>query len=232
MPQSSTGHVFMSYSRKDDSVMWRIVEFLRQQGIKVWVDNEKLVPGTPVWEAEIEEAIKAASAIVVVMSPDSKGSEWVRREICLADYCQKRVFPVLVYGDEKTSIPIRIITYQYVDIRTNEKAGLDSLSAALSPYLQAKELEVEIDNKRQHLQRREKELFEAIDAISAATSSTNYPINPSVIKVMTDLVSALREEVDIDSSSSKTDTRPVSPASSDKVEKLTNTLTNLLRQKL
>ena len=57
MAQLSTGHVFMSYSRRDEETMRRIVAFLRNQGIKVWVDNEKLIPGTPVWEKEIEKEV-------------------------------------------------------------------------------------------------------------------------------------------------------------------------------
>ena len=81
MIQPSTSHVFISYSRKDSEAMQRIVSFLRGHGIKAWVDNERLVPGTPIWEEEIEKAIKGAFAILVVLSPDAKGSEWVRREI-------------------------------------------------------------------------------------------------------------------------------------------------------
>ncbi len=136
MPPLSTDYVFMSYSRRDDAVMRRIVAFLREQGIKVWVDNEKLIPGTPVWEKEIEKAVQGASAVVVVLSPDSKDSEWVRREISLADQYEKRVFPLLVRGDEKTSISIRLIGRQYVDIRSNEDAGLNYVSATLSHYLE------------------------------------------------------------------------------------------------
>jgi len=132
----STDYVFMSYSRRDDTVMRRIVAFLREQGIKVWVDNEKLIPGTPVWEKEIEKAVQGASAVVVVLSPDSKDSEWVRREISLADQYEKRVFPLLVRGDEKTSISIRLIGRQYVDIRSNEDAGLNYVSATLLRYLE------------------------------------------------------------------------------------------------
>jgi len=136
MPSLSTDYVFMSYSRRDDAVMRRIVAFLREQGIKVWVDNEKLIPGTPVWEKEIEKAVQGASAVVVVLSPDSKDSEWVRREISLADQYEKRVFPLLVRGDEKTSISIRLIGRQYVDIRSNEDAGLNYVSATLLRYLE------------------------------------------------------------------------------------------------
>ena len=136
MPPSPASQVFMSYSRKDNIVAQRIVSFLRKQGVNVWVDNEKLIPGTPVWEEAIEKAIKSASAIIVILSPDSKSSEWVRREISLADQYRKRVFPVLARGDEETSTSLRLIGRQYVDIRTNEKAGLNSLNVALSFYLE------------------------------------------------------------------------------------------------
>lgn len=145
MAQLSNGHVFMSYSRRDENVMRRIAAFLRKKGINVWLDNEKLIPGTPIWEEEIEKAIKGALAIVVVLSPDSKESEWVRREISMADQNRKRIFPVLVRGDEDTSITLRLITRQYVDLRENEGLGLTSLHSALSEYLD--ELNVQLKER-------------------------------------------------------------------------------------
>ncbi|HLO33680.1 MAG TPA: HEAT repeat domain-containing protein [Anaerolineales bacterium] len=131
-----TGHVFMSYSRKDEEVMRLIAKFLRAQGIKVWVDNEKLIPGTPIWEDEVEKGIKFAAALVVVLSPDSKSSEWVKRETSLADQHHKRIFPVLVRGDENTSISLRLINRQFVDLRQMSAQSLKSLSDALSFYIQ------------------------------------------------------------------------------------------------
>ena len=155
MAQASASHVFMSYSRRDEAVMRRVAAFLRKQGINVWVDNEKLVPGTPIWEAEIEKAIKAATAIIVVLSPDSKNSEWVRREITLADQYRTRIFPVLVRGDEEASITLRLITRQYVDIRQNEEVGLNSLKSALSFYLE--ELEAQERRAREEAERQARE---------------------------------------------------------------------------
>ncbi len=115
--------------------MQRIALRLQNQGLSVWIDNEKLIPGTPVWEAELEKAIKTAGAVVVVMSPASKQSDWVRREITLAEQYHKRIFPVLADGDEESAISIRLITKQFVDIRKNEPAGLDALSINLQSYL-------------------------------------------------------------------------------------------------
>jgi chemotaxis protein histidine kinase CheA len=145
------GQVFISYSRRDDAAMRRVVAFLRKQGVNVWVDNEKLVPGTPIWEEEIEKAIHSASAVVVVLSPDSKRSVWVRREISLAERYQKRLFPVMVAGDEDSSITLRLITSQYVDIRENEETGLNALSTALSFYLD--ELEKQENAAREKAER-------------------------------------------------------------------------------
>jgi len=129
------GYVFMSYSRKDEETMRAIAKFLRAQNLKVWVDNEKLIPGTPIWEEAVEKGIKNASAVVVILSPDSKNSEWVRREISMADQNQKRVFPVLVRGDENSSITLRLINRQYVDLRKGGDVGLKSLCDALAFYI-------------------------------------------------------------------------------------------------
>lgn len=135
----SPKHVFISYSRRDEVVTSRIVAYLRKKGIKVWVDNEKLIPGTPIWEEEIEKAIKGASAIIVVLSPESKNSEWVRREITLTEQYGKLIFPVLVKGDENTSISLRLITRQFVDMREDQTRGLQSLYGALKFYFEEKE---------------------------------------------------------------------------------------------
>ena len=119
--------------------MRKVAFYLRDQGFKVWVDNEKLIPGTPAWEESIEIAIKNAFAVIVILSPDSKGSEWVRREITYADEFHKRVFPVLVKGAEDVSLPLRLITRQYVDLRKDEDAGLNALSAAITFYIEEKQ---------------------------------------------------------------------------------------------
>lgn len=36
----------MSYSRLVDKPIWRIAAYRRMKDIPIWVDNEKLIPGT------------------------------------------------------------------------------------------------------------------------------------------------------------------------------------------
>src|SRR5689334_5646430 len=91
--------VFLSYSRKDSETMSRVRDDLRAVGLRVWTD-ESLEPGTEVWELEIEKAIRGAHSLVVLLSPDSHDSEWVRNEITLADALNRRIFPMLLRGDQ------------------------------------------------------------------------------------------------------------------------------------
>jgi hypothetical protein len=75
-------HFFMSYSREDADLQRRIVADLRGRGINVWVD--------------VECSIRGASGLIVLLSPASNNSEWVRREISFAEHNEKRIGTHLV----------------------------------------------------------------------------------------------------------------------------------------
>ncbi len=157
----SPQQIFISYSRRDDAIMQRIVAFLREQGFDVWVDNEQLTPGTPIWEYELEKAIKRATAIVVLSSPDSKKSEWVTRELVVAQRHRKRIFPLLIRGDEDSSLHFRLSTNQYIDLRENEVLGLKSLDVAILKYFdflkKVEEEEKAKEKRRKKIVREEEE---------------------------------------------------------------------------
>src|SRR5215218_8718473 len=135
MASASAPYFFMSYSREDVNLQKRIVAELRGRGINVWVDIEHLIPGSPAWEREIERSIRGAAGIIVLLSPDSNNSEWVRREISFAEQNEKRIFPVLIRGEEDDSIPLRLSSHQRVDLRRHFHQGLDELADALADHL-------------------------------------------------------------------------------------------------
>src|SRR5215217_8935581 len=135
MASASAPYFFMSYSREDVNLQKRIVAELRGRGIGIWVDIENLIPGSPAWEREIERSIRGAEGMIVLLSPDSNNSEWVRREISFAEQNEKRIFPVLIRGDEDDSIPLRLSDHQRVDLRSNFNNGLDQLANALKHHL-------------------------------------------------------------------------------------------------
>lgn len=135
MASASAPYFFMSYSREDIKLQQRIVAELRGRGIIIWVDIENLIPGSPAWEREIERSIRSAEGIIVLLSPDSNNSEWVRREISFAEQNEKRIFPVLISSDEDDSIPLRLSDHQRVDLYSNFQNGIDELANALKHHL-------------------------------------------------------------------------------------------------
>ncbi|MEP0804427.1 MAG: TIR domain-containing protein [Chloroflexota bacterium] len=141
----NTPYYFMSYSREDTVKQRRIIRELRERGVEIWVDVENLTPGTPTWEREIERAIRESMGIIVLLSPESNNSEWVRREISFGEQHRKRIFPVLIEGDDNTSTPLRLASHQRVDLRTRFEAGLDELADALKNYINVKQ---EIEQQR------------------------------------------------------------------------------------
>ena len=128
--------IFISYSRVDSKAQQRLADALRKRGLSVWVDNEKLTPGNPAWEREIEKAILACSAVIAILSPEAKRSEWVRREVSFAEQHNKRIFPVLLRGDESSTMTLRMINHQFIDLRQNEKEGVETLYNTISDYLE------------------------------------------------------------------------------------------------
>lgn len=130
-------YFFVSYSRADIADQRRIVTELRKRGVNAWVDTENLIPGSPAWEREIERSIRGAAGIIVLLSPDSNDSQWVRRELSFAEEIDKRLFPVHIRGNEDHSIPLRLAAHQRVDLRSNFNLGMDGLADALNDHLGA-----------------------------------------------------------------------------------------------
>jgi TolB protein len=135
MSTSSGPYFFISYSRADQVQQKKIAAELRARNVNVWVDVEHLVPGTPAWERELERSIRGSAGVIVLLSPDSNNSQWVRREISFAEENDKRIFPVHIEGDENDSIPLRLSSHQRVDLRRNYDQGLDQLANALRDHL-------------------------------------------------------------------------------------------------
>jgi hypothetical protein len=127
-------HVFLSYSRTDADMMKRIRDTLREEGLPIWTD-ENLTPGTPSWQSAIEEALENAGGVVVLLSPDARKSQWVANELSFASAQGVAIFPVLVRGEEKDSVPLQLANTQRVDLRARFLVGMQSLVDALREHL-------------------------------------------------------------------------------------------------
>lgn len=126
--------VFISYSRKDGAFAKRLVSDLRTTGINVWLDHDRLTPGTADWEREIRRAITASTGVILLASEDATASEYVRDELAIARDNNITVYPLWVRGTTWSScIPLGWGRVQYVDARGAKYAsGLRHIVAQLT----------------------------------------------------------------------------------------------------
>jgi hypothetical protein len=81
LPQGSTTeepHLFVSYAAEDREVARLVAEALTARGHRVWWD--RLIAGGELWSEEIERALAEARAVIVLWSPSSVRSNFVRAE--------------------------------------------------------------------------------------------------------------------------------------------------------
>jgi hypothetical protein len=71
---------FISYSTKDEDFARRLHARMVQEGLRVWYSPEDIQGGKKLHE-QIDQAIRVYDKLLLVLSPHSMGSEWVRTEI-------------------------------------------------------------------------------------------------------------------------------------------------------
>jgi hypothetical protein len=122
-------YVFVSYSRDDVAYVDTLVRYLRARGVPVWWDAQ-LLAGEE-WSQVIEERIAHCAAFVVVMTPASAASRFVRLELNHAEHTRRRIVPLLLAGKRF----FRLSDLQYGDVRDNglpSDALFNTLRAAVA----------------------------------------------------------------------------------------------------
>src|SRR5215831_19481494 len=88
-------HIFISYKKPEDGDFAEMVfSKIEKAGISPWIDNDKLEAGTD-WRNDIDQAIRESSALIVIMSPDAKNSQYVTYEWAFALGAEINVIPLL-----------------------------------------------------------------------------------------------------------------------------------------
>jgi tetratricopeptide (TPR) repeat protein len=108
----SPNQVFISHASKDDAFVKQLRDVLEGYDVAVWVDSRNLRGGAGL-APEINEAIEQARQFIVVLSPQTVNSPWVRKEIAKALEVEQqrkadgyRVIPLLLPGIEPTALPL------------------------------------------------------------------------------------------------------------------------------
>ena len=95
----------------------RLAADLQNEGLDVWWDLSD-IQGSDVWEMKIEDGLRNCEYFIVVLTPASLESRWVRREYLSADNRGIRIIPLRLKPYVETPLTLR-------DIQPIEAIGRD-----------------------------------------------------------------------------------------------------------
>jgi hypothetical protein len=125
--------VFISYSRKDFYFAESLAFHLAERGIANWLDANHLAPGGE-WSEEIDRALDEAQTVIVVVTPASVRSEYVRREWKRAHAQGDRLILALF---RSCKLPPELQHARVVDFRGAFRPALQRLTPLLGSSCEA-----------------------------------------------------------------------------------------------
>ena len=108
--------IFLSYSRKDIDFARKLAGDLEKAGYDVWWDITDLRGGDD-WVRTIPAAIADSKYMIVVLTPNSIESEWVRKEYTQALNLRKKIIPIM---HVPCSVPFALNTINFVNFAVGE----------------------------------------------------------------------------------------------------------------
>ncbi|MBN1669279.1 MAG: TIR domain-containing protein, partial [Anaerolineales bacterium] len=129
--------VMITYHSEDAGRARTLRNDLEQRGVRVWRDEENISAGAHFGIA-IEQAIRRADAVVVLLTDKAAESLWVRNEIEYARGAGKPIFPLRL--DAGAPPIINIMSLQYIDFCAGWATGLDRLAERLKELAAEKKI--------------------------------------------------------------------------------------------
>ncbi|GEM_PF-4986106 len=131
---AAPSEIFVSYAREDwAAFVSPLVEQLRDRGYRLWVDQHFLVGGEK-WMDALGAALDACKLLVLVMSPASLKSKYVKMEYRYFFHCDKPIIPVM-YKKIK-HMPPELILMQHIDFsQGSRRESFRQLAASIDSFL-------------------------------------------------------------------------------------------------
>jgi thioredoxin len=116
--------VFVSHSTQDRALVEsEIIPLLKRHGVETWYSRDSIVPADQ-WERSILQGLKACDCFLLVMSPRSASSPWVKREVdWVFNKGGRTIVPVLLKDCDPDDFHIGLAGLQHVDFSTDREAG-------------------------------------------------------------------------------------------------------------
>lgn len=121
--------VFLSHAHQDAVIAAWVADLLRRHNVPVWYSPANIV-GAQQWHDEIGAALSRCDWLVLLLSPDSVVSKWVKRELLFAldhDRYSNRIVPVQIQTCDPSALSWTLSALQMIDLSTNPMEGCRGL---------------------------------------------------------------------------------------------------------
>lgn len=171
--------IFLSYARRDRPTARVIAETLGNEGFSVWWDAS--LHSGETFDEVIERNLKDAKAVVVLWSPASVASRWVRAEATLADRRNKLV-PAIIEACDRPIIFELTHTSELTDWSGDKsdprwRTFVEDLHRLIKSGAHE-------DIKEPHEDRSEAAFARPLEAISSAGRANRQPLRPGNHEVL------------------------------------------------
>lgn len=127
--RSLPDEVFLSHSNRNRAFATKLAGTLRHHGVPVWYSESNIV-GAQQWHDEIGRALKRCDWFVVILSPSSVKSRWVKHELVYAlndSRYEAHIVPVLYRACDPSELSWTLQAFQTVDFTGKYPAGCRDL---------------------------------------------------------------------------------------------------------
>ncbi|SHE37921.1 TIR domain-containing protein [Marinomonas polaris DSM 16579] len=121
------GLVFISHDHDDADFAELLKLRLEKEGIESWIDTERLKIGQD-WREEIDQGIKDSVAVIAIMTPEARKSEYVTYEWAFAWGKGKKIFPLML---KQTQLHPRLESLQYLNFTNNPTRPWEELISSI-----------------------------------------------------------------------------------------------------
>jgi hypothetical protein len=121
--------VFLSHSSLDRQFADNLAAMIRRHGVPVWYSQTNIL-GAQQWQDQIGAALRRCDWFVVVLSPQSVNSMWVKREVSFAlaeNRLDNRITPVQYQLADIRDLHWTLTLFQTIDFTGTFDAGSTAL---------------------------------------------------------------------------------------------------------
>jgi formylglycine-generating enzyme required for sulfatase activity len=168
--------VFLCHSSADKSAVRELYNQLTKEGIDVWLDEKKLLPGQ-LWKVEIPKAVRDADAVIVCLSKKSVTKEgYVQKEIAFAlDIALEKpegTIYLIPAKLEECKVPEKLRDWHWVDL--SKQQGIDLILKSLQTRADSIDLEIESHTiKKESQKTKNNQTGELVDLEKSKTHTSN-----------------------------------------------------------